>query len=337
MLGEEGAEAFFQAFALGPRHGPGVVARPIHLDEPVGSHVGLGHVRHGGLQARDSRGSAAQSVRHPTVSAAPDLPGRAGARSGARPRAGPPCELTRAGDQGGELTLLKRNVHRLPLPPRRARPQRQQNAECGFGTGMHVGARQAAHHRRAIRVAAHARVAPHSDTDEVMAVEVSIRARLPEGADGADHQAGMVRGQPGHQGFGAQPPGLQTTRPARIEHDIRRTDQCHKGCPVGLGVGQIQNHAALPRIAGQPGQARGQSAVGRIGVRRPTTQRVAARRFDLDDVRPKVGEDSPGQMAAFIAQVEYPVVGEQSQGFLADGAGIGWGCGARSGQSVVQS
>ncbi len=286
---------------LGDRGGDGVELLGARLVVVVCRPVPIGQRRCGqtvpvdeggdGLQVLHPRLAAAQTERHETVGAGPDL----ARHPDAGPRALPPVprlgetpDVAHGGDHHG---LLGRDVDHLGPP----RGQSRQRGHGRLGTDVRPPRRFRAPYRGAVGVPRAVHVPGRGHHPEVARLPPRPRSRQSERRDVDPHGTGG--------GGGIDDEGTGPQR--RGQHDV--------GSGQKLGQLRILRRPDLcDRLACVPHREAQRPAVGAEG--RDAPQGIASGRLDLHHVGAQVGQDPPGHGRGLAGDVDDPDPGEKGLG-----------------------
>ena len=194
------------------------------------------------------------------------------------------AQMREGGDQRPhdlEHGVQKADVDHLALAGLLGMAERGEDAE-GAHQGRHlVGQRDGRQQRSALGLAEQSREAAEGLGDGGEAGMLGIGPVLAEAAHPQDDEL-RIRPQ---QILAAETQGLELSRPHVLDQHIRLGQKRPKARPAGVGF-QIQGDRELVAVEELP-------EIG-IGLARPRPAhapgRIAARRLDLDDLRPEIGE-----------------------------------------------
>jgi hypothetical protein len=258
--------------------------------DPGGEAVGL-HP----LQQR--RPVAERAVHHPAVAAAGDA-------EVARPveRAVAGVHATVLVEEAGHLLErargggLEAHVDVLAAAGVLAGVERRECAGGGEDAGLVVGLEAERAQRRPVLVPVHVEHAAHRLGDGVGRAPVAVGARLSEGRDPGDDEAGV----PGAECLGAEPERGERARRLRLDQHVGARGE--RGEPLGLPA-PVEDQAPLAQVV-EPEEQAPLRVRHAVHEGRDSPRRVAARRLDLHHVGAEAGQQLPRERAGDPGQVE---------------------------------
>ena len=183
-----------------------------------------------------------------------------------------------------------------PRPVARAPVQRREHRGRGVHAGRQVGDRDAGTHREALALAGQAHAAGERLHDDVVGRLVAVGAVLPEAADRAPDQRGLL----GPELRRRQSQPLAHAGAEVLDHDVAFERQPPHDVDARRRL-HVDHDRALVAVDGEV-----VGAVGTDEVRRHAAGDVAHRRLHLDDVGAEVGQhlraERPGQ---HLRQIEH--------------------------------
>ncbi|MBN9375207.1 MAG: hypothetical protein J0I40_07425, partial [Cellulomonas sp.] len=212
-------------------------------------------------------------------------------------------------EQRPDHALLDRDVDVLARPGGQRLVVGDQRRRGTLGPAVRVGDLRRDGQRRPVRVARDVGVRAHRLQSDVGGGVVAVGAVRAVRGDRRVHQPG-VRGA---QHVVAEAAGGHPAQPVGLDEDVGLRDERQQPLPP-VGPVQRQADAALADVLRRPRDAAPDAV--RAGVpRRAQPRRLPARRLDLHDVGPQLGEHPAGVCPGLVGEVEDPQARERS-GFL---------------------